>query len=373
MSARVAILRCGKYEKPLVDDSVHRVLERVGGIGQFVKPGQTVLLKPNMLSAKEPERGITTHPLVLESMVCEVQSAGAEAWIGDSPSGALKGVKRCWENTGFRGVAERTGARLINFEAGGTVRKEWNGIVFHFARSVFEADVVINLPKFKTHGYTLFTGAVKNLYGTLPGFQKANFHKQYPHPDDFGRILAGIYSLVRPSLTVMDGILGMEGNGPATGDLRHTGLLLAGADGIALDAAAAAIMGFKEHEIDAVRHAGEMGLGESRLAGIQVLGEPMDAVRFRDFKLPSNYLVKLVPRFFARWVGRFLWIRPKADPRLCTGCGVCIRSCPVRAIRMVQGRPVTDYEVCINCLCCNESCPEGAVMQERSWLARRLR
>jgi uncharacterized protein (DUF362 family)/Pyruvate/2-oxoacid:ferredoxin oxidoreductase delta subunit len=372
MSARVAVVRCDKYEKEKVFKAVRQALDLLGGIGAFVKPGQKILLKPNMLSAREPDRGVTTHPFVLEALVREVQSAGCQAWIGDSPSGALKGVKRCWENTGFQKVAEETGAELINFEAGGTIQKEVNGNLYHVARAVFEADAVINLPKFKTHGLTLYTGAVKNLFGALPGFQKARFHKHFPNPTQFSRVLAEIYGLIKPALTVMDGIVGMEGNGPATGQIRNVGLLIAAQDGIALDTVAAAVMGFGENEVDATRIAGESCYGESRLASIDILGETLESVRFRDFALPSNRLMKLVPTFLVRWLGRFVWVKPRADLSKCTGCGVCVRSCPVNAIRLIEGRPVTDYKVCINCMCCNESCPENAVVQELSWLARRF-
>ncbi len=372
MNSTVAIVRCETYEKEKVFEAVHRTLFLLGGIERFVKSGQKVLLKPNMLSARTPDRAVTTHPFVLEAMVREVQSTGGEAWIGDSPSGALKGVKRCWENTGFRQVAEETGARLINFEAGGTLLKEVAGNRYHLARAVFEADLVINLPKFKTHGFTLFTGAIKNLFGTLPGFQKAIIHKTYPHPEHFSRVLADIYSLVKPALTVMDGIVGMEGNGPATGQIRNVGLILASKDGVALDAITSRIMGFKENEVDAIRLSGERGLGETRLSSIEVIGETLNSVLFRDFMLPSNHLMKLVPTFLVHWVGKFIWVRPRSDHEKCTGCGICHRGCPVNAIKMVDEKSVMDYTLCINCLCCNESCPENAIVQELSWLARKV-
>jgi len=372
MASSVVILRCNDYDQSKVSEAIHSALEHLGGITQFVKNGQTVLLKPNMLSAKAPERAITTHPAFLEAVIDEVRSAGGEVWMGDSPSGALKGVKRCWENTGFLDLAERKKIRLINFEADGTIARQVQDRKYHFAKAVLEADVVINLPKFKTHGFTLYTGAIKNLYGTLPGFQKAQFHKCYPHPKNFSQTLVDIYKIVRPQLHLMDGILGMEGNGPATGKKRKTKLIFASVDGVALDAVASSIMGFKEGDIDAIRLAGEQELGENRLESINILGELLEDVRFDDFILPSNYLIRMIPQFLLRWLGRFVWIRPAADRTLCTGCSECAQLCPVDAIEMVNHSPVMDYKKCINCLCCNESCPESAIVQRMSWLARRL-
>lgn len=372
MASKVAVLRCKDYNRDTVFNAVHEILEMFGGIGYFVKRNQNVLLKPNMLSAKEPEMGITTHPIFLEAVCREVQSVGGRVWIGDSPSGAIKGVKRYWENTGFLEVAERTGAKLINFEVGGIEIRKVGEERYHLARAVFEADVVINLPKFKTHGFSLFTGAIKNLFGTLPGLQKAILHKLYPHPRNFSRNLVNIYSVVPVALHLMDGVLGMAGNGPATGELKNVGLILCSADGVALDAVASHIMGFKENEIDAICLAMERGLGEGKLEEITIFGESLDSVKLEDFSLPSNRLIKLVPQFLMRWAGKLIWIKPYTDQEKCTGCGVCSDSCPVKAITMEQGIPVMDYHICINCLCCNESCPEGAIIQQRSWLAKKL-
>lgn len=366
----VSIIRCADYEKEKVFQAVHEVLEVLGGMSSYVKSGQTVLLKPNMLSAKAPEQAVTTHPTVLEAVVNEVQRVGGKVWIGDSPSGVLKGVERCWENTGFLNVAEKTGSRLIKFEAAGTLVRERNGRKYHIAKAVLEADVIINLPKFKTHGFTLYTGAIKNLYGTLPGFQKALYHKALPHPDKFSQILVDLYDIIRPVLHLMDGITGMEGNGPSTGNRRNVGLLLASEDGIALDAVSSAIMGFKTGEVDAIRLAAGESLGETKLDHIHIPQGDLKNYIIRDFNLPSNRLMKFVPAFLVRWAGNFLWVRPKADFLKCTGCALCAKGCPVQAIDMIENHPVMDYSKCINCLCCNESCPENAIYQELSWLAK---
>ena len=372
MNSEVVILRCRGYNRKKVFDAVTHAFELLGGLSKYVQPGQKVLLKPNMLSAKKPSKAVTTHPIVLEAVIELVKSVGGVVWVGDSPSGAIKGVKRCWENTGFLEVAEKTGVKLINFEAGGTVLKKVNGKNFHIAKAVLEADVVINLPKFKTHGLTLYTGAIKNLFGTLPGFQKAEFHKLYPHPQSFSECLVDILSIVKPSLHLMDAILGMEGDGPATGDKRKTGLILASEDAVALDSVASFLMGFKENEIDVVSIAGIRGLGENTLSRINILGESLNSAQIPDFSLPSNRLIKLVPEFLMKWVGKFIWVRPESKKELCTGCKICAESCPVYAIEMKDGHPVFDYGTCINCLCCNESCPESAIVQKLSWLAKRI-
>ncbi len=370
--ATVAIQRCRDYEFKRVAVAIHEALSHLGGIGAFVRPEQKVLIKPNMLSAKAPEAGVTTHPAVLEAVIREVQSAGGKVRVGDSPSAVFRGLARYWENTGFRAVAERTGVPLLNFEAGGTVVRKSENREYHLAKHVFEADVVINLPKMKTHGLALYTGAIKNLYGCLPGFQKARYHKTHPHPEDFSGVLVDIYDCIRPTLTIMDAVLAMEGNGPSTGEIRTAGLILASADGVALDAVANRIMGYKPGEVHTTRIAGERGIGESDLNQIQIMGEKIDSVILSNFSLPPTHVLRWVPKFLVNWVGKFLWVRPRTDLSKCTVCGICAKVCPVHAIEMKAGHPITDYDLCINCMCCNESCPESAIYQQMSWMARRF-
>jgi len=369
MKSRIVIKKCDSYRDSLIQEAVAALVGSLGGIQSFVRSGQRVLIKPNMLSARSPDQGVTTHPAVLEAVIMLVKSAGCEVLVGDSPSGAVKGLDRFWRETGFADVCRRQGAALVSFEAGGSAIRTVNGSRYHIAKAVLEADAVINLPKMKTHGFTLYTGAVKNLFGTLPGFQKVNYHKRFPHPAEFSEKLVDIYECIEPVLTIMDGITAMEGHGPATGNLLPANLLLAADNGIALDAVAAGIMGFKRDEVDVLRIAGERCAAAVDFAEMEITmldGGPVPSIPFRR---PSNRLMKGVPAPLVRLAGRLIWVRPSVKRGACISCSVCAESCPVDAIEMVDGYPEIDYTTCINCLCCNESCSAGAVYQKLSPLA----
>jgi uncharacterized protein (DUF362 family)/Pyruvate/2-oxoacid:ferredoxin oxidoreductase delta subunit len=373
----VAIELAPSYEEAALGGALDRALARLGGLERFVRPGMRVFLKPNLLSAKEPHKAVTTHPALVRAVAARCRALGARVAIGDSPAGALKGIRRVWKKTGMEDVAAETGASLVSLESSGVVERAASGRRYLLSRAVLEADLVINLPKLKTHGLTLFTGAVKNTFGTIPGLGKGEYHKRFPHPDTFAEILVDVHALVAPRLHVMDGILAMEGNGPASGAPRHLGLLLAAEDGVALDAVASAVIGFRPEEIDTTRlawrrRAAESGAGPGGLEGVRVAGVPLDEVRVHDFTLPSNRLLKIVPETMLRLAGRLLWVRPRAHAPTCIGCTLCATSCPVDTITMVDRLPVVDYARCINCITCQEVCPTQAMRAEASPLARLL-
>ncbi len=368
----VTVARCARYELERVRALVHRLLEPLGGIGGFVRSGDVVLLKPNMLSAKDPNRAVTTHPVVVEAVAREVQEIGGEVWIGDSPP-QPNDIRQYWKATGLQEVAERTGARLVSFETSGVAQKELGNWAYHLALPVLEADVIINLPKLKTHNLTLLTAAVKNMFGCVPGGEKGNFHRWAPHPDDFAERLVDVYELTKPQLTVLDGIVGMHGNGPASGDAAPMGILAASASAPAVDLLAARALGFTEEEIGTITAAARRGLGPGRLSEIDVkLIDGADlTLPLGKFKLPGNRMLKRVPRPLLRFVGEHTWVRPVANHDRCTRCGICASACPVGAIEM-DGYPRFDYDTCITCWCCSESCPFDAIEVQKSLFAKFL-
>jgi uncharacterized protein (DUF362 family)/NAD-dependent dihydropyrimidine dehydrogenase PreA subunit len=370
----VALVRCGSYEPAEVRRAVAGALALVGGLDAVVAPGSKVLLKPNLLSAKEPDRAITTHPLVLEALIEAVRAAGGVPSVGDSPGGAIRGVERVWRNTGMLELAERTGVELVSFEAAGSTELAGRLRSYMIARPVIDADVVVNVPKMKTHVLTLYTGCLKNMYGAIPGFGKGRLHSIVPRPVPFARHVVDVYRLVRPGLHVMDAVVAMEGDGPSGGAPRRVGAILAGTDGVAVDAVATALMGYRD-AVPTVRIAAREGLGEGRLEAIDLVGEPLDAFDLSGFRLPRTAFLNLVPTFVVRALRPWIWTWPQMSKEWgCIGaaCGLCVRSCPVEAISMTADGPVVDRRACVECLCCHEVCPEQAVRVRLSWLARRF-
>ena len=367
---KVSLVKCGSYDNKQIQEAVTRAVDLLGGMSAFVKPGHKVLLKPNLLSAKTPDQAITTHPAVAEAVVILVKQAGGIPLVGDSPAGAVKNLEEFWSTTGMLEVCRRQGVELISFESSGVHLREINGTRYHIAKPVLDADVIINLPKLKTHGLTMMTGAVKNMYGAIPGLKKSMYHKQAPKPWDFSRLVADIYTLAKPHLTIVDAVVGMEGFGPSAGKPRNLGFIMAGQDGVALDSYAAHLLGKKPLDIPITRLAYQKQIGEADLKRIEQLGDNFEPLK--DFVWPPNWFYSFIPGFLARYAARLFWVRPAIDPKLCINCGYCVESCPVSALASVREVPEFNYKLCINCLCCSEVCPQHAVYQKRSPVAKLL-
>ncbi len=367
----VSLNRCAAYDIDALRRVISQGLAPFGGMAAFVSRGDRVLLKPNLLSAKDPSRAITTHPHIVETVAALVREAGGEPFVGDSPGGAIRGIERVWENTLMREMAERAGLELVNFEASSSQEIDAGKFKLYIARPVLEADVVINLPKLKTHSLTLLTGAVKNMFGVVPGFRKAEMHKIFPKPFEFAAMLVELYSHVRPALNIMDAVLAMEGNGPSSGVPREAGLIAVSDDGVAMDAVISSVIGFKPEKIDTTRLSGERGLGVSEPEKVEVTGDAAGTV-IEDFDLPSNLGMRLIPGPLARMIAPLVWLKLIIDSEKCTGCEMCFKSCPVKTIVPDGEKFRVVHDGCVQCMCCHELCPEDAVEIKLSWLARKL-
>lgn len=367
--SKVSLQRCASYDPEAVAASVVALLEPLGGIAAFVKAGQRVLLKPNLLLPSAPEAAVTTHPAIVAAVISAVKSAGGVPVVGDSPGLITHGIENIWRETGMAQVCEDAGVELVSFETAGVERIETGGQVLHISKAVTDADVVISLPKLKTHSMTVFTCAVKNLYGTLPGMSKGDWHAHLPKPSTFQGLLVDVLEAVRPDLSIIDAVVGMEGDGPSSGAPKELGFLAAGVDPVALDSVCASIIGLEPRRIRYLLMAAERGLGVMDEERIEIVGAEQDQLRPESFEPARTSKLQYIPEFLLNAVKRWVWVRPGFGPE-CKLCGQCVEKCPANALAMGEKHPLLDSDKCIECFCCHEICPESAVELRLSRLAR---
>ena len=368
MPARVSLLRCNDYAA--VPGVLSALLAPLGGMAAFVRPGQTVLLKPNLLTDARPEQAVTTHPEVVRGLLRMVKAAGGIPVVGDSPANVAD-LEKVWEQSGFKSLCAEEGVALLNFEKAGSRHFELRGVRFTIAQPVLDADVVINVPKVKTHSFTILTAAVKNLYGTVPGFQKTDLHKQYPRPQDFAAVVAAVYQTVRPALSVADGVIALEGDGPSSGGSpMPLGILAASADAMALDGVLCRLLGIPWQEVLYLAELARHGAGTGDTADIELAGDRITDRTPSRFRRPAAPMLRRIPLCLVRPLQPLIWTRPVFTAR-CVRCGQCVRACPTGAICPdAERRPVLTPPKCIACCCCHEICPADAIVMTPSPLLR---
>jgi uncharacterized protein (DUF362 family)/Pyruvate/2-oxoacid:ferredoxin oxidoreductase delta subunit len=368
--ARVTLRRCPSYDPIEVAARVKDVIRDTLGRRGEDFGGKRVLVKPNLLAARDPARAVTTHPAVVGGVIDYFKARGAMVSVGDSPGGAVRGVERVWENTGMADLSRSKGVNLVNFEAAGWVEKPVGGREYAIAAVLDDFDLIVNVAKFKTHVLTLLTGAIKNTFGCVPGFHKSALHLKHPRPGPMSRAIVDVFSLVRPRISIMDAVESMDGNGPSSGRVVKTGVLGASMDAVALDAVFADLAGVPPSRVPVISEAGRRGLGEAALDRIETLGGTLEGLGWEGFEVPSNWAFNLIPGALGSAMARFLWVRPRILEETCTGCRLCSDMCPADAISFEQGTGLVDPERCRSCLCCHEACPEGAVEVRMSRLAK---
>lgn len=333
---------------------------------------KTVALKPNLLAKRKPAAGITTNPVFVKAAAEYFKDKGARVVICDSPGGvynasALSAIYNVCE---MKTAAEQSGAEL-NLDTGFSEMFNKDGVVsksFNIINPLAKADFIVNLCRLKTHSLCNMSAAVKNMYGSVPGLQKAEQHARFPEQKNFSEYLIDLCSTVNPSISVIDSIVAMEGNGPAGGTLKKVGLVLSSANPYVLDYAASHIMGFTPDEVLTVKNSMLRGLCPQKLEDIIVKGVDIEPF-VSEFKRPdssSGGLIKQIPSIFGGRLQKWLEPRPYVEKSKCVGCGECAACCPQTTIEIIDRKACINYEKCIKCYCCQELCPMKAVVIKRN-------
>jgi uncharacterized protein (DUF362 family)/ferredoxin len=379
---KVAAVKCKTYEKKEVTKALATLLDQIGGLGSYVQPGQKVLIKPNLLAPRPPETAVTTHPALIMAIAEVIKKQGALPFIGDSPGGfgVLERIEQLWEITGMKQAAASSGATLVNFEKSRFKELELQlgkkKIKIPIAACVQDDfDVVINVPKFKTHNLTITTGAIKNMFGVMPGLTKIHLHKLAPKKETLSALLVALFSQVIPQLNIMDGIIGMEGEGPgSSGTPINTGFLLAADNALAMDIVQASIMGIPLARVPIIVAAIKAGLGPKTMAEINLQGVSLAELQPNKFSWPPSSYSDKIPGFLIpllSYMARLIRLTdPVVNNELCTKCQICVKSCPVKAINNYKGNIRVNYKECIECFCCIELCPSRAMTIKKSRLLK---
>ncbi len=355
--------RCGSYDPEQIRTQISQHLDRYEKFKKL--DGKRILLKPNILSASDPAKAVTTHPLFLEAVIIELKSRGASLIIGDSPGGLFNRntLAKAYRATGFEELSKKHDVEL-NYNTAYHGEKHPEG---HFVKSFNIADyirghdLIIALPKIKTHMFTGLTCAGKIMFGAIAGIQKMGFHTRFPDRADFSKMLLDLTDLTSPDLFLVDGIQGMEGEGPQNGTPRDVGVIISGKDHISIDLFVSRMVGLDAGSLAILKGAIDMGLmGEN---------DPIPATGGgARFKLTTPFvsaegkrIVREPPRIFKRAIVNITTKKPRVNKAKCTGCGICMENCAGNAILMIDGKARIDYSKCIRCYCCHELCQYEAM------------
>ena len=377
--ADVVIVPCADYEAARCRAALETLLEKAGGL-DWVRPGMKIGIKANLVAAMGPETAATTHPALVKALVDIIQERGAEALVGDSPGGMYNAVflNRVYAASGMSAAGvplnHDYSTREIALPEGKLCRTatvtSW----------LLDCDAIINFAKLKSHGMMGLSAAAKNLFGSVPGTMKPEYHYRFPNPADFADMLVDLDEFWKPRLHLVDAVLAMEGNGPTAGSPKPVGCLLAGENPHRIDLLCAKLIGLDPGTVPTLRAAQARGLCPERPEELTIDGPWRDfvtegfAIITERNGLQFQALMGGGKRgeLFSRFAGRLIAARPTVEKALCVGCRKCEQICPAKAIAMKNRKPAVDRKACIRCFCCQEFCPKGAMKVKRPPLARLL-
>lgn len=380
---RVSVIKCDNYSYENVLKSMEKNLENIGGLELYIKPKSKVLVKPNLLMKKTPKEATTTHPMVVKVLCEKLLDLNCEVIIADSPGGpytqgSLRGI---YKSSGMEEIANELGVKL-NYDIS-DIKVENNDAhalkYMDIITPITEVDHIINVCKLKTHGMATFTGGVKNLYGCIAGLKKAEIHYRFPTEELFCEdVLLDICSYVNPTITIMDGIVGMEGDGPSAGIPRKVGVLLASSSPYAIDTVACKLINLDYNKVPTIRGSIKRNYIKKDLSDIEIVGDDINQLIIKDFKIPSTskdfrLLSSTLPKFLHEPITKFITPKPVIRDKDCIKCGKCIEACPAKVMKLKDKIVVINLEKCIRCYCCHELCPKKSIDIKRNFIFKLLK
>lgn len=379
---RVCLNACSSYDTATVYAIIDGFFEQPA-IKEKITHGCSVVIKPNLVIRRSPDEATTTHPEVVGAVIRAVKRLGAGSVVIAESSGGIYtkvSMSAVYSGCGITSVCEREGAQ-INDDYGYTTIECPDALQchqFNIINPIISADVVINIAKLKTHAMTGFSGCVKNMFGSVPGLGKPEMHCQFPDMSEFQQMIVDLCTLTAPTISIMDAIDCMEGDGPTGGSKRFVGALLAGLNPFAVDIAACNLIAVKPESIFMLKHGMARGLSPASLDEIELIGDDIAPLRVEDFVQPKTK-IKNVSESFPPFVqpivnlaAPILAPRPIINSKKCIGCGKCAESCPQHTIEInsKKHRAIINYSDCIRCYCCHEMCPVRAIDIKRRLIVR---
>ena len=378
---QVSIVKCTDYSESCVNEALEAVLAPLGGLS-WVKEGMTIAIKANLVTFLHPDKAATTHPSLLCALVRMLKKRGARVIVGDSPEGLYNSV--------YVGrIYAATGMKLVE-AAGAELNQDYSQKETHFVDAVIakdftytawldKADAIINFCKLKTHGMMGMSAATKNLFGTIPGTMKPEYHYRFPDISNFSNMIVDLNEYFKPKISIVDAVVGMEGNGPTAGTPRQIGALAASESPYALDLLCAKLIGIEPAQVPTLQAAMDRGLVVKNLDELEIIGTWED-VCISDYHLVTGSKSLQFKKESKSFVGKLmagliqgaLASKPKVVKKEGVGCRECERICPAKAITMVDKKPKINRNQCIRCFCCQEFCPKGAMKVHRTLIARIL-
>ncbi len=379
MKDKVAIVKCSSYSPLELYNSIKTAIYLSLGAKDNLSnqenkslnfKGKTVLLKPNILYGVSPEKAVTTHPeFVKQCILCIKEMDAGKIIVGDSPG--YQSSDSAGKKSGIIKAVTEAGAEWDDFSESAEVKNPLGLLVksFNLASAVKKADIIISLPKMKTHQLLYYTGGMKNLFGLVPGLQKSAFHLRFQERELFAKMIVDLNLSIKPVFTIMDAVTAMEGPGPGSGTPKHVGLILASNNILALDIAASSIMGYSPIEIPFIAEA--LGRKEwlRNISDFETAGEKIEDVKIHDFKKIKilndiTMFRSRMPFTLYKILRKSIVKRPVIKHGKCIKCGNCVEICPAKAIKIItlaEKKMVIDYKKCITCYCCHEICPAKAI------------